>query len=112
MEWVKTRYYLSGNNVPGTVPAGGNIRVTGYLVAYGGLYGNDNTLDDGSGNVTIAGNTKLAAGTTSLAPLTFQSGTNLTTAAAGDVEFDGTAFYASAAASDLGRSSTPSSSWP
>jgi len=43
--------------------------------------------------------TRLAAGTTSLAPLTFQSGTNLTTAAAGAGEFDGTCFYASAAAS-------------
>jgi len=41
----------------------------------------------------------LPAGTTSLAPLTFQSGTNLTTAAAGAAEFDGKAFYASAIAS-------------
>ena len=44
---------------------------------------------------TQVNNLELAAGTTSLAPLTFQSGTNLTTAAAGDAEFDGTAFYLS-----------------
>ena len=35
----------------------------------------------------------LAAGTTSKAPLTFTSGTNLTTAAAGAVEYDGNVFY-------------------
>lgn len=39
------------------------------------------------------------AGTATQAPLTFTAGTNLTTAAAGAVEFDGTAFYATAAAS-------------
>ena len=39
------------------------------------------------------------AGTTTVAPLTFASGTNLTTAAAGAAEFDGTAFYLTAAAS-------------
>lgn len=45
------------------------------------------------------GDITLAAGTATVAPLTFTSGTNLTTAAAGAVEFDGTAFYATAAAS-------------
>jgi hypothetical protein len=35
----------------------------------------------------------LAAGTTTQAPLTFTSGTNLTTAAAGSMEFDGKVFY-------------------
>lgn len=48
---------------------------------------------------TMTGNLELAAGTSSLAPVTFQSGTNLTAAAAGDAEFDGTAFYLTAAAS-------------
>ena len=43
--------------------------------------------------------TRLAAGTTSLSPLTFQSGTNLTTAAVGATEFDATCFYATAIAS-------------
>ena len=39
------------------------------------------------------------AGTTTVAPVSFTAGTNLTTAAAGAVEFDGTAYYATAAAS-------------
>jgi hypothetical protein len=41
----------------------------------------------------------LDAGTVSAAPLVFTSGTNLTTPAAGAEEFDGTCFYATAAAS-------------
>lgn len=41
----------------------------------------------------------LATGTTALAPLKFTSGTNLTTAAAGAIEFDGTALYQTAVAS-------------
>jgi hypothetical protein len=45
------------------------------------------------------GNLTPAAGTATVAPLVFTAGTNLTTAAAGAVEFDGTAFYATAAAS-------------
>ena len=40
-----------------------------------------------------------AAGTTGIAPFVFQSGTNLTTAAAGAAEFDGKCFYLTAAAS-------------
>lgn len=39
------------------------------------------------------------AGTTSVAPIVLTAGTNLTTAAAGAVEFDGTAFYATSVAS-------------
>lgn len=65
----------------------------------------------GTANNRIAGSTKfgantapvslidIAAGTTSVAPLNLTAGTNLTTASAGAVEFDGKAFYASAAAS-------------
>lgn len=40
----------------------------------------------------------LPAGTATAAPLTFTAGTNLTTPAAGAVEFDGAAFYATAVA--------------
>lgn len=47
----------------------------------------------GSGSVT------LGAGTATVAPLTLTSGTNLTTAAAGTIEFDGNAFYATSQAS-------------
>jgi len=39
------------------------------------------------------------AGTATQAPITLTAGTNLTTAAAGAIEFDGTAFYATAVAS-------------
>jgi hypothetical protein len=41
----------------------------------------------------------LGAGTATQAPTTMTAGTNLTTAAAGAVEFDGTCFYDTAAAS-------------
>lgn len=60
---------------------------------------------DLTGNLTVAGTSTstggaiLPAGTTTLAPLKFTSGTNLTTAAVGAVEFDGNAFYATALAS-------------
>jgi hypothetical protein len=42
---------------------------------------------------TLTSNLTLAAGTTSLSPITFQSGTNLTTVTSGVVEYDGTVFY-------------------
>lgn len=46
-----------------------------------------------------AGTVTLAAGTTAISPQTYTSGTNLTTAAAGACEFDGTAFYHTSVAS-------------
>ena len=53
--------------------------------------------------ITVAGATaKLAVGTATLGPLTFQSGVSLTTAAAGVWEYDGNVFYASPAASTRG----------
>lgn len=50
-------------------------------------------------NTVGGGDIVLSAGTATVAPLTFTAGTNLTTAAAGAVEFDGTVFYATSAAS-------------
>lgn len=44
----------------------------------------------------------LAAGTTTTAPITFTAGTNLTTAAVGAMEFDGTCFYSTPVASARG----------
>jgi hypothetical protein len=44
--------------------------------------------------ITLPGSLTLAAGTTTLSPLKFVSGTNLTSATAGVMEFDGTSFYA------------------
>src|SRR5258708_4431722 len=52
-----------------------------------------------AGTATFGGNLSLVAGTAAAAPLTLAAGTNLTTAAAGAVEFDGTAFYATSVAS-------------
>lgn len=42
---------------------------------------------------TLTSNLRLAAGTTSLSPLTFQSGTNLTSATVGALEYDGKVIY-------------------
>jgi hypothetical protein len=50
---------------------------------------------------TITG-AALTAGTTTVSPLDFTAGTNLTTALAGAVEYDGSAFYSSVAASTRG----------
>ena len=60
---------------------------------------------------TLTSNLTLAAGTATAgtSPLRFQSGTNLTTAAAGAVEYDGTVFYSSTAASTRGI--MPSDQW-
>lgn len=44
---------------------------------------------DASNNATFPGQVNLAAGTTTIAPLDFVSGTNLTTANAGAMEYDG-----------------------
>jgi hypothetical protein len=57
------------------------INHTGLLSAFNG--------------VTVSGaTTTLTTGTATVAPLTFASGTNLTTAAAGVLEYDGSFFYA------------------
>jgi hypothetical protein len=46
-----------------------------------------------NGGALTAGSATLAAGTTAVAPLNFTSGTNLTTPAAGAVEYNGASFY-------------------
>jgi hypothetical protein len=63
------------------------------LTEAGGVATVHNTVDDGSGNATFAGTVSLPAGTTSLAPLKVASGALLSSAAAGAVEYDGTAAY-------------------
>ncbi|HEY6861666.1 MAG TPA: hypothetical protein VI358_18015 [Pseudolabrys sp.] len=61
------------------------------------------TITHASGSVTVAGGgVTLAAGTTTLTPLSFTSGTNLTTPGAGAREYDGKAFYATPVASNRG----------
>lgn len=53
---------------------------------------------------TLTSGLVVASGTTSLAPLSFQAGTNLTTAASGVMEYDGKVFYSTPA----GRGVSPS----
>lgn len=55
-------------------------------------------VDSGTA-VTGIKNITLAAGTATVAPIVLTTGTNLTTAAAGALEFDGSAFYATTTAS-------------
>jgi hypothetical protein len=57
-----------------------------------------------SNGANLKGSLQLAAGTTSLSPLTFQSGTNLTSATAGAMEYDGKVFYKTPNASARGVS--------
>lgn len=56
---------------------------------------------------TFTGTQTLPAGTTVSAPFVFQSGSNLTTASAGAMEFDGTSFYATSVASTRQVVATP-----
>lgn len=70
--------------------------ITGYTAA--GATGTTSTNLVFSTAPTLTG-VSLAAGTNTVAPLTLTSGTNLTTAAAGVVEYDGTSFYATSVAS-------------
>lgn len=63
---------------------------TGYNSTLGGLETYNGTAWE-TNVATVNG--ALPAGTASTAPLVFASGTNLTTAAAGAVEYDGTVFY-------------------
>lgn len=53
-------------------------------------------------NNTFTGSNTLAAGTTALAPLIFQSGTNLTSATAGVMEYDGKVHSSTHAANERG----------
>ena len=79
--------------------------ITGALTAAGGVTVSASGIAV-TGTSSIAGATTisvgsltLTTGTATVAPLLLAAGTNLTTAAAGAVEFDGTAFYATALAS-------------
>jgi hypothetical protein len=85
----------------------GNQTVTGNLSVNG-----NTTLGDASGDtVTITGTVQpgvvIAAGTASSAPLDFTAGTNLTSALAGAVEYDGVRFYGTTD-TDSGRGYVPS----
>lgn len=86
---------------PGAI--GGGTPAAGTFTTLSGT----TSVTGGTGSFTTlaASNaTTLAAGTTSIAPLIFQSGTNLTTAAAGRMEYDGTVGYFTNSASNRGVS--------
>lgn len=86
----------SGTATLASITTTGNVSVGGTLAV--------TSTSTFTGTATHNGATVLAAGTTSLAPLRFTSGTNLTTPTAGVMEYDGTVFYKTAAANNRGVS--------
>lgn len=94
---------------PASVTTGGLIQVgdsgdpTVYVEAASGLTVANRAGSINYGTITSAGVASTAfsasAGTASVAPINLTAGTNLTTAAAGAIEFDGTSFYATSVAS-------------
>lgn len=81
-----TNYTLSSNGVSAAL----NVTSAGAL-----FLSNNGTsvLTVGANTITAAKPIYLVAGTTTIQPLLFQSGTNLTTAVAGSFEYNGTNFF-------------------
>ena len=103
---------LTGGQVSssGNITGGNIIFGTGTVTGTGNVVGG-NVLSSGvvsaAGNITggnITAPIRPAAGTVSIAPVLLTSGTNLTTAAAGAIEYDGSVFYSSPVASQRGIS--------
>lgn len=92
-------------NTGSTITLGGNLATSGAHALTLTIGADTNVTLPSSGTLailganTFTGTQTLAAGTTSLSPLTFQSGTNLTAATAGAKEYDGKVFYATSVAS-------------
>lgn len=100
-----TRELLTGADFKGPLQINGSAGTSGQLLASQG----DGAIPQwvaagGFSGGTLTNNLTLAVGTTSLSPLTLRSGTNLTTATAGTVEYDGKVFYSTPA----GRGVSPS----
>jgi len=101
---------LAGGNVVATGNViGGNVSTAGLITATGNITGGNIVSTSGQistgGNVTggnVAGFIRPTAGSASLAPVRFTSGTNTSTAAAGAMEYDGVVFYGTATASNRG----------
>lgn len=81
----------------------GGIGTPGVFTIYDTTSGTNRFQIDGTtsgaGLVTIPGGLNIGAGTATRAPLTFTSGTNLTSAVAGAEEYDGKVFYSTSVAS-------------
>jgi hypothetical protein len=73
---------LAQGNILGRLAAAGTGAATEIPLSF-----------DASNNATFPGQVNLVAGTTSISPAKFTSGTNLTTATAGSVEYDGKVMY-------------------
>lgn len=82
--------------ITGSMIAAGTI-TDGDINASAAIAGTKISPDFGSQNIvttgTITGDLTPSAGTATVPPIKFTSGTNLSTAAAGAVEYDGTHFY-------------------
>lgn len=95
-----TRELSNGINLKGPLQLSGSAGTSGQVLTSAGAGAVPTWTNAGGGSFTggtLTGNLTLAAGTTSLSPLTFQSGTNLTTATAGAVEYDGKVIYSTPA---------------
>jgi hypothetical protein len=86
----------SGTATLASVTTTGNVSVGGTLAV--------TSTSTFTGTATFNGASVLAAGTASLAPLRFTSGTNLTTPTAGVTEYDGAVFYKTPSANNRGVS--------
>lgn len=93
-----TRELSNGINLKGPLQLSGAAGTSGQVLTSAGA-GAVPTWSPAGGfsGGTLTSNLTLAAGTTSLSPLTFQSGTNLTTATAGAMEYDGKVIYSTPA---------------
>lgn len=100
---VITATTVTGKALTGYVSGTGTVSATDTILsAINKLNGNDElraTLD----SPTFSGTVTLPAGTSSVAPLKLATGTNLTTAVLGSVEFDGTNLYLTTNASSPTR---------
>lgn len=84
--------------------------VYGLRVYDGVVIGNPSSGFKGAGQLNATAY-HVVAGTATVAPLNFTAGTNLTSATAGTVEYDGTAFYATSVASSRQVVATKQGAW-
>jgi len=106
-----TSFSVSSFTATGNITAG-NVNTTGSVSSTGNIAGGNITtsgLVSATGNVTggnVTGLIRPAAGTVTNAPIVYTSGTNLTTAIAGAMEYDGKVFYGTGQSSQRGVMAT------